>query len=107
MRISYRQKIAPREGPPNYQSSTAIPLEWQQEWFTNLCLAVVLAALTFLMLLSILLVLTKPTPLSIPGGTGDTTEEAAYAQNDDPMVSNNIYQRHRPCSPNEFEQATI
>jgi hypothetical protein len=44
----------------------SIPREWLQEWFTTICLMVVLAALVFLMMLSIYLVVTKPEPSAIP-----------------------------------------
>jgi len=37
-----------------------------QEWFTTVCLTIILAALVFLMMLSIYLVVTKPEPSAIP-----------------------------------------
>lgn len=57
-------------GAQNYSSSVSgarsIALEWQREWFTTVCLVIILAALVFLMMLSIYLVVTKPEPSSIP-----------------------------------------
>jgi hypothetical protein len=44
----------------------SLGLEWQREWFTTICLMIILAALIFLMMLSIYLVVTKPEPSSIP-----------------------------------------
>ncbi len=44
----------------------SIPRDWLQEWFTTVCLMIVLAALVFLMMLSIYLVVTKPEPSAIP-----------------------------------------
>ncbi len=44
----------------------SLPGEWLQEWFGTVCLMIVLAALVFLMMLSIYLVVTKPEPSAIP-----------------------------------------
>ncbi len=44
----------------------SIPREWLQEWFATVCLMIVLAAMVFLMMLSIYLVVTKPEPSAIP-----------------------------------------
>lgn len=58
------------DGVRDYQSTVSearsIALEWQREWFATVCLVIVLAALVFLMMLSIYLVVTKPEPSSIP-----------------------------------------
>jgi len=54
------------ERRPLQVGSPVVSLEWREEWFTNLCLAVVLAVVMFLMLLSIYLVVTKPEPSSNP-----------------------------------------
>lgn len=56
-----------------------MPLDWRQEWFTNLVLAAILAALLFLMLLSIYLVVTKPIPSSLPGNKDTVSVNTAYA----------------------------
>jgi hypothetical protein len=58
------------DGEQDYSSSASgtrsIAREWQREWFTTICLTIILAALVFLMMLSIYLVVTKPEPSAIP-----------------------------------------
>ncbi len=49
----------------------SVPLEWREEWFTTVFLMITCAAMIFLMLLSIYLVITKPAPSSLPGGNGE------------------------------------
>jgi len=56
-----------------------IPLEWRQEWFTTICLMITLAAMIFLMLLSIYLVVTKPGPSSVPGDNGGRPLRESHA----------------------------
>jgi hypothetical protein len=63
---------------PGRSGIGVVPLEWRQDWFINLCLAIILAALLFFMMLSIYLVVTKPPPVSIPGGTGAITGGANF-----------------------------
>ena len=58
---------------------SAAGLEWRQDWFVNLCLGAVLAAILFLMLLSIYLVFTKPAPSAIPEGKETKTAGSSYA----------------------------
>ena len=60
--------------------SPALSLEWREEWFANLCLAVVLAVVIFLMLLSIYLVVTKPEPSSNPERKTAPFQGSSFAQ---------------------------
>lgn len=61
MRIQYDQPAG--GGCPD---ACIISVDWRQEWFTNLCLSIILAITLFLMLLSIYLVFTKPAPALAP-----------------------------------------
>ncbi len=58
-------------------------MEWREDWFTTLCLIIALAAVVFLMLLSIYLVMTKPEPSLIPDkDVGDGSHRSVCACKD-------------------------
>jgi hypothetical protein len=79
MRIYYPQHATAWQNHTGTIESGMIPLEWRQEWFTNICLAIVLAIILFLMLLSIYLVFSKPAPTVIPGPDQTGTAEGGSA----------------------------
>ncbi len=66
MRIRYQQPTGIWERQPGQCGSGVIPLEWRQDWFTNVCLMIILAVVLFLMLLSIYMVFSKPAPTAVP-----------------------------------------
>jgi len=63
--------------------AAAIVIDWRQEWFSNICLSVILAVMLFLMLLSIYLVFSKPAPAAVPNSnqSGAVTGGSAFAVN--------------------------
>lgn len=62
-----------------FRPHSAARFEWRQDWFINLCLGAALAALLFLMILSIYLVLTKPAPPTVPEGKEPIAVGTFYA----------------------------
>ena len=72
----------------------AAGLQWRQDWFVNLCLGAVLAAILFLMLLSIFLVFTKPTPSAIPDGQHTKTAGSSYAAVTSLVDGSRISEKH-------------
>ena len=66
MRVHYQQQTGIWERPPVPNGPGVVPLEWRQEWFVNVCLMIILAVVTFLMLLSIYMVFSKPSTSAAP-----------------------------------------
>lgn len=66
MRGTVKRFNGAQDYPSMVSGARSIALEWQREWFTTVCLMIILAALIFLMMLSIYLVVTKPEPSPIP-----------------------------------------
>jgi hypothetical protein len=79
MRKCINQRICAWDEQCGQGGAGAVYLTWRQDWFVNLCLAIILAALLFFMLLSIYLVFTKPPPTAIPEGTGTINAGSGYA----------------------------
>ena len=80
MNQGYRHYIDWGRGRSRPIVSPALSLEWREDWFANLCLAVVLAVVIFLMLLSIYLVVTKPEPSSNPDRKAAPFQGSSFAQ---------------------------
>lgn len=84
MRKRYDRQAGDCQISPGWSGTGVIPLEWRQDWFTNLCLAVILAVILFLMLLSIYLVFSKSEPAATPSPkqTGAMADGSAFAAGD-------------------------
>ena len=81
MRLCYSQESLIWQAPDRRRATGVLSSHWRQDWFFNLCLAAILTALIFLMLLSIYLVFTKPAPTAVPRyhRTGATTGGSGFA----------------------------